>query len=159
MIDNTHRFGTEAMVRILAAFGTRSMRTQALNLPYWENEARVMDYRAAVMMLFEVGLAAIAGTALLTSFILLRVSGWTLTAEVKRLWQKAGEKRKQRLRDKPAKPPKPKKEKKPKEPKKSKKPKTPENAAEPEEDEPILPDPEDPARTDEPGTIPEKEAD
>ncbi len=159
VIEATDRFSLKNRFENMKQLSYAWVSVNKIEYPYWENEARVMDYRAAVMMLFEVGLAAVAGTALLTSFILLRVSGWTLTAEVKRLWQKAGEKRKQRLRDKPAKVPKPKKEKKPKEPKKSKKPKTPENAAEPEEDEPILPDPADPAQPDEPGTIPEKEAD
>ena len=156
MIEATDRFSLKNRFENMKQLSYAWVSVNKIEYPYWENEARVMDYRAAVMMLFEVGLAAVAGPALLASFILLRVSGWTLTAEVKRLWQKAGEKRKQRLRDKPAKPPKPKKEKKLKEPKKSKKPKTPENAPEPEEDEPILPDP---AGPDEPGTIPEKEAD
>ena len=83
-----------------------------IEFPYWENEARVCDYRAAVMMLFEVAFAAVAGASLILSFILLRASGWTLIGTLKKVWTKAEEERARRKREKPAKP---KKERKPRE--------------------------------------------
>ena len=59
-----------------------------IEYPYWENEARVYDYRAAVLMLFEVVMAALAGVNLLLSFILLRVSGYTFIDTIKNTWKK-----------------------------------------------------------------------
>ncbi len=64
------------------------IRENRIEYPYWENEAKVADYRCAVMMIFEVILAAVGGTAMILSFILLRASGYTFTDTVKNTWQK-----------------------------------------------------------------------
>lgn len=59
-----------------------------IEYPYWENEARVADYRCAVLMIFEVAIAAVAVVSMLLSFVLLRVSGYTVTDSVKNLYRK-----------------------------------------------------------------------
>ncbi|MBQ8513698.1 MAG: ABC transporter permease [Clostridia bacterium] len=83
------------------------IRENRIEYPYWENEAKVSDYRCAILMIFEAAVAAIGVTAMLLSFILLRVSGYTLTDSIKNLVKKLPKKQK--------------KQKKPKQPKKQKK--------------------------------------
>ena len=57
-------------------------------------------------MLFEVAFAAVAGSSLILSFILLRASGWTLIGTLKQAWTKAADERARRKREKPPKAPK-----------------------------------------------------
>ena len=64
------------------------IRENRIEYPYWENEARVADYRCAVMMVFEVILAAAGSVSMILSFILLRASGYTFTDTVKNTWKK-----------------------------------------------------------------------
>lgn len=64
------------------------IRQNKIEYPYWENEAKVADYSCAVLMIFEVGFAAVGVTAMLLSFILLRVSGYTFTDTVKNTYRK-----------------------------------------------------------------------
>ncbi len=85
------------------------IRENKIEYPYWENEAKVADYRCAILMLFEVAFAAIAITSMLLSFILLRVSGYTVTDTVKNTYRKIEKKQAERRRNAP---PKPKKRKK-----------------------------------------------
>ena len=66
------------------------IRENRIEYPYWENEAKVADYRCAILMIFEAASAAIAVAAMLLSFILLRVSGYTFTDTVKNTWKKLG---------------------------------------------------------------------
>lgn len=79
------------------------IRENKIEYPYWENEAKVADYRCAILMIFEVALAAIAVTAMLLSFILLRTSGYTVTDSVKNLYRKLEKKNADRKRQKPKK--------------------------------------------------------
>lgn len=72
------------------------IKQNKIEYPYWENEAKVLDYTCAVMMIFEVGLVAIGVTAMLLSFILLRVSGYTFTNTLKNTWQKIEKKQAKR---------------------------------------------------------------
>ncbi|MBR5365056.1 MAG: ABC transporter permease [Clostridia bacterium] len=75
-----------------------------IEYPYWENEARVYDYRAAVLMIFEVTAAAVAVFSLLLSFTLLRVSGYSVIQSAKNGWKKLSEARAKKKRERPAKP-------------------------------------------------------
>lgn len=76
------------------------IRENKIEYPYWENEAKVADYRCAVLMIFEVALAAIAVGAMLLSFVLLRISGYTVTDSVKNLYRKYEKKRAEREKPK-----------------------------------------------------------
>ncbi len=64
------------------------IRENKIEYPYWENEALVADYRCAILMIFEIALAAISVTAMLISFVLLRVSGYTFTDSAKNIYHK-----------------------------------------------------------------------
>ncbi len=77
------------------------IRENKIEYPYWENEAKVADYRCAILMIFEVVLAGIAVCSMLTSFILLRISGYTVTDSVKNLYHKI-EKKPKKKRKRPA---------------------------------------------------------
>lgn len=46
--------------------------------PYWENEARMIDYTCAVIMIFEIIFLSVGVFALFLSFILFKVSGFSL---------------------------------------------------------------------------------
>lgn len=63
-------------------------RSDRIYYPYWENEARMIDYVCAIFMIFEVALTALAVSSMLLSFILLRVSGFTVTDVVKNSYKK-----------------------------------------------------------------------
>ena len=72
------------------------IRENKIEYPYWENEAKVADYRCAVLMIFETALAALAVCSMLVSFVLLRISGYTVTDSVKNLYHKSKKKRKKK---------------------------------------------------------------
>ncbi len=72
------------------------IRENKIEYPYWENEAKVADYRCAILMLFEVFFAAVSVTSMLLSFILLRISGYTVTDSIKNTCRKLEKKRKKR---------------------------------------------------------------
>ena len=103
VLEATDRFSLKNRYDNMKELAYAWVSINKIEFPYWENEARVCDYRAAVMMLFEVAFAAVAGTSLILSFILLRISGWTLTGSVKTLWKRLAEERERKRRDRPAK--------------------------------------------------------
>lgn len=59
-----------------------------ISYPYWENEARVYDYRCAVMMVVEVIFAALAGISLVSALILTVGSGYSPVRSVKNVIDK-----------------------------------------------------------------------
>lgn len=103
VIEATDRFSLKNRYANMKQLAYSWAGINRIEYPYWENEARVYDYRAAVMMLFEVALAAAAGSCLVISFILLRISGWTLTGSAKSVWKKTAESRAARKKVKPVK--------------------------------------------------------
>lgn len=72
------------------------IRENKIEYPYWENVARVADHRCAIMMIFEVVLAAAAVISMLGSFILLRLSGYSLIDSGKNIYAKIEKKRKRK---------------------------------------------------------------
>jgi len=74
------------------------IRENKIEYPYWENEAKVADYRCAVLMIFEVALAAAVVLAMLLSFVFLRISGYTVTDSVKNLYRRHEKKRAERVK-------------------------------------------------------------
>jgi hypothetical protein len=53
MVENSSRFSLGQRWKILKKFGTRSMRTSVLKLPYWENRARAYEDVAVLFMILE----------------------------------------------------------------------------------------------------------
>ena len=64
------------------------IRSNRIEYPYWENEARAADFGCAVLMIFEIAFAAIGTASMLLSFILLRVSGYTFFDTLKNTYRK-----------------------------------------------------------------------
>lgn len=58
IVNNTERFHTENLWKLIKGFGTRSMQTRGVIYPYWENAARGVEDRAALLLL--AGTAALA---------------------------------------------------------------------------------------------------
>ena len=58
IVNNTERFQTENLWKLIKGFGTRSMQTRGVIYPYWENAARGVEDRAALLLL--AGTAALA---------------------------------------------------------------------------------------------------
>lgn len=97
-LEVTDRFSLKNRYENMKELAYAWVSVNKIEFPYWENEARVCDYRAAVMMLFEVAFAALAGVSLILSFVLLRISGWTLTGAVRGLWKKLSARPRKRAR-------------------------------------------------------------
>ena len=72
------------------------IRKQSLEYPHWENEARVYDYRCAVIMIFEIIFVAAGVIALLSSIILVVISGYSPVRTVKNIVSKLFAGRKKR---------------------------------------------------------------
>lgn len=64
------------------------VRSNKVNCPYWENEARMIDYVCAIIMFFEVIFLAVGVFSMLLSFILFRVSGFAVTDVIKNWYKK-----------------------------------------------------------------------
>lgn len=53
VVDEGSRYGIENLVNVAKSFGKRSMRTDGIIFPYWENAARLTeDYAALALVLF-----------------------------------------------------------------------------------------------------------
>ena len=61
VIDNSARFGLEALIKIIAATGTRSMHASAIRFPYWENYARGFEDILAFILVFQGLFLGVAG--------------------------------------------------------------------------------------------------
>ena len=56
-VQNTGRFSLSNTIKVIADFGTRSMQTAGVALPYWENAARLTEDYAVLLLLLSVLLA------------------------------------------------------------------------------------------------------
>lgn len=54
VVENTGRYGVLRLWEVLTAYGERSMNTQGIIYPYWENAARLTEDYAALLLLFTV---------------------------------------------------------------------------------------------------------
>ena len=93
VMEATDRFSVMNRFNNMKILKYSWIRENKIEYPYWENEAKVADYTCAVLMIFEVVLAAAAVIAMLLSFILLRVSGYTVTDSIKNLYRSCETKR------------------------------------------------------------------
>ncbi len=89
----TERFALKKRFEHMKTLDYSWVRQNSIELPYWENEASVYDYRAATLIPWEIVFAAVGAAALLASLICLRASGWTLTGSAKKLVTKASKAR------------------------------------------------------------------
>lgn len=85
IIEVNKRYGIKNMFRVITSFGTRSMRTDGIIFPEWENAARLTEDYCAAFLLFAVILLI---SPLVFGFIVLRRYGkigfkklWVFTKE------------------------------------------------------------------------------
>lgn len=100
--ESSERFSLENRFANMKLLPYSWIRSNKIEYPYWENEARSFDFTCAVMMIFEVSVAAIGVFCMLLSFILLRASGYTVTDSVKNTYRKIEKKRKTNPKQKKA---------------------------------------------------------
>ena len=79
VVQNTGRYGVVRLAKVLASYGARSMNTQGIIYPYWENAARLTEDYAALLLLFAVLFGICPAVAAIV---------WTVRT-VKRLVQRA----------------------------------------------------------------------
>ena len=83
IVQNTGRFSVSGLISVIGAFGKRSMTTNGVIYPYWENAARMAESYAALYLLLGILLAimpAVCLTIVLVKFI---------TAEIRKGYYKA----------------------------------------------------------------------
>ena len=70
IVENSSRYATGHLLEIIQSFGQRSMRTNGVIYPYWENAARLTEDYAALLLVLAVLLAVCP--ALFAAVILIR---------------------------------------------------------------------------------------
>ena len=71
LVVNTTRFSPASLWKLLGQRETLGTRTSPVTYPYWENIARVAEYRCTSLLLAEIVLLALAG---LISLVWLAIS-------------------------------------------------------------------------------------
>lgn len=82
-VENSARYGLEAMIPVVLDFGTRSMQNAAIHFPYWENIARGYEDIRAVVLLFQFILLLIPAVII---FIFLVIKWKNRKYTVKDMW-------------------------------------------------------------------------
>ena len=100
LLESSDRFSLENRFEGMKQLPYSWIRSNKIEFPYWENEARAADFACAVMMIFEVGFAAVGVVSMLLSFILLRTSGYTFTDTVKNVYRKIEKQNSKKTRQK-----------------------------------------------------------
>ena len=96
IIEITDRFSLKSRFDNMKSLGYSWIRENRIGYPYWENEARVYDYRYAVLMIWEIVFASVGGAALLTAIVLIVTSGYSPIATAKNVFRKAASNSKKR---------------------------------------------------------------
>jgi hypothetical protein len=93
IVENSSRYDLESMVRVLGALGERSMRTKAVFFPYWENAARLVEERAALLTLLMFLLPILpAVTLAVIAFRLWKGRRWRMS-DIKELYERKRDER------------------------------------------------------------------
>lgn len=91
--EATERFSVRSRFENMKKLKYSWISVNRIEYPYWENEARVYDYRCAVMMIFEVILASLAAAALLTAIVSFVTSGYSPAVTVRKITEKKHKKK------------------------------------------------------------------
>lgn len=93
VLEVTERFSLKNRFENMRILKYSWIRSNKIEYPFWENEARVYDYYCAIFMIFETAAAAIFVASLLLCLICVKFSGFSLIYELKKLLKKFSENR------------------------------------------------------------------
>lgn len=82
--EATDRFSLKNRYNNMKLLKYSWIRENRIKYPYWENESKVYDYDAAIMMIFEVFFTAAAVVTLLLSIVCVKFSGYSVIYDIKR---------------------------------------------------------------------------
>ena len=89
IVDNSARFGIPVLAKTILSFGTRSMQTNALCYPYWENIARGWeDVLAFVILVQGISIFILLSIVVVTIVQAYRHKKWTVAGIWKTLMDK-----------------------------------------------------------------------
>lgn len=78
VVENSDRYGLEALLTVISEFGTRSMNAHAIRYPYWENIARGWEDVLAIVLVLQILCLLIPGTIIaVTVVVLWKRKKWT----------------------------------------------------------------------------------
>ena len=78
VLENSNRYGLKGLLTVISEFGVRSMNSQAIQYPYWENAARGWeDVLAVVLVLQAVTLLIPSVIVIVTLTLLWKRKQWT----------------------------------------------------------------------------------
>jgi hypothetical protein len=87
VIDNTARYGWEALLTVITETGQRSMHSYAIRFPYWENYARGFEDILAFMMVLQAFFLLVPAVILaLMIYFGFKHRTWTLKSIGKNSW-------------------------------------------------------------------------
>ena len=100
ILQNTGRFSLERIFSVLGDFGERSMNTQGVVYPYWENAARLIEDYMAVVLLLMLLFGALPALFLIVVAIELLRRGWKKLKAAVPVWIENRRKRRYEARHK-----------------------------------------------------------
>ena len=71
VIENSSRFSLRSMLGVMKSYGTRSVITNDITYPYWENSARVVEDKLALILFFRIPLIAVPVIYVLVIIVIL----------------------------------------------------------------------------------------
>lgn len=69
VVENSSRFSDKALIEVMKQYGSRSVVTRYVAYPYWENSARVIEDKLALIMFFRLPLLIIPILYMVTAVI------------------------------------------------------------------------------------------
>jgi hypothetical protein len=100
ILQNTGRFSLERIFSVLGDFGERSMNTQGVVYPYWENAARLIEDYMAVVLLLMLLFGVLPALFLIVVAIELLRRGWKKLKAAVPVWMENRRKRRYEARRK-----------------------------------------------------------
>lgn len=100
-VENSDRFGLEALLKVVKSFSQRSVAADGVVFPYWEKAAQIMEAHAALMLVLSAVFGLFPAVCLVWALAdLLRAVKARLSEVLPRRWEKIADRirEKQRLR-------------------------------------------------------------
>lgn len=70
VIENSSRFSVKSLVEVIKTYAWRSVITNDIAYPYWENHARVMENKLAVMLIIKIPLLILPLIYFIVAFVI-----------------------------------------------------------------------------------------